>query len=81
MVRREGDTPFTRFAQSLRSMPVRDFKTAASRKEMVSVPSHATTIEALIKIDEFKVSALPVVDMQGMLFFRSVTRQLSTKDR
>ena len=32
---------------------------------MITVPSHATMIEALLKIDEHKVSALPVVDVQG----------------
>jgi len=46
---------------------VRDFASPGAKKEMVTVPSHATMIEALLKIDEHKVSALPVVDMQGAL--------------
>jgi CBS domain-containing protein len=46
---------------------VRDFASPGAKKEMVTVPSHATMIEALLKIDEHKVSALPVVDVQGAL--------------
>jgi CBS domain-containing protein len=51
----------------LRGLVVRDFASPGAKKEMVTVPSHATVIEALLKIDEHKVSALPVVDMQGYL--------------
>ncbi|ELR12292.1 CBS domain containing protein [Acanthamoeba castellanii str. Neff] len=54
-------------AKSLRGLVVRDFASPGAKKEMVTVPSHATMIEALLKIDEHKVSALPVVDVQGYL--------------
>jgi CBS domain-containing protein len=49
----------------LLGLRVRDFATTGAKKEVVTVQSHATMIEALLKIDEHKVSALPVIDVQG----------------
>jgi CBS domain-containing protein len=53
--------------KSLLGLRVRDFATTGAKKEVVTVQSHATMIEALLKIDEHKVSALPVIDVQGNL--------------
>jgi CBS domain-containing protein len=52
--------------QRLRELRVKDF-VWSGKKPMVTVPTHATMIEALLMIDEHKVSALPVVDAQGQL--------------
>lgn len=51
--------------ESLKRLKVRDSRLGGV--EMVTVASNATVIEALILMDEKKVSALPIVDLDGHL--------------